>query len=182
MLGGVEEDVAVDEGNACLTNPDEAVQFVNSTRCDALAAAIGTSHGAYKFKGQQSLHFDVIEAIQKRIPGTPSLMHGQFERAEGGGDANQRSGGRLDSQRARRCRRRVLTRGEARVTKVKHRHRRPLGLDACPSGIFPGQATGVRISPSGKIFMDVTQNSSRTKTRSSARRGSSPQFVSSLAK
>ncbi len=76
MLGGVEEDIQVDEGNACLTNPEEAVEFVKQTGCDALAAAIGTSHGAYKFKGQQSLHFEVIEAIQNKIPGTPIVMHG----------------------------------------------------------------------------------------------------------
>src|SRR5882762_10261317 len=74
MLGGVEEDVAVDEGNACLTNPEEAVQFIKQTKCDSLAAAIGTSHGAYKFKGQQSLHFDVIEKIQQLIPGMPIVM------------------------------------------------------------------------------------------------------------
>ena len=76
MLGGVEEDIAVDEGNACLTNPEEAVEFVKLTGCDALAAAIGTSHGAYKFKGHQSLHFEVIEAIQAKLPGTPIVMHG----------------------------------------------------------------------------------------------------------
>ncbi len=76
MLGGVEEDISVDEGNACLTNPDEAVEFVTKSGCDSLAAAIGTSHGAYKFKGQQSLHFEVIEAIQKRLPGLPIVMHG----------------------------------------------------------------------------------------------------------
>lgn len=81
MLGGVEEDIAVDEGHACLTNPDEAVEFVKRTGCDSLAAAIGTSHGAYKFKGQQSLHFEVIEAIAKNVkdaglPPTPIVMHG----------------------------------------------------------------------------------------------------------
>ena len=76
MLGGVEEDIKVEEGNACLTNPEEAVQFVRETGCDSLAAAIGTSHGAYKFKGQQSLHFEVIEAIQHKLPGTPIVMHG----------------------------------------------------------------------------------------------------------
>ena len=76
QLGGVEEDIKVDEGNACLTNPEEAVEFVKRTGCDSLAAAIGTSHGAYKFKGQQSLHFHVIESIQKEIPGTPIVMHG----------------------------------------------------------------------------------------------------------
>ena len=76
QLGGVEEDIQVDEGHASLTNPDEAVEFVHQTGCDSLAAAIGTSHGAYKFKGQQSLHFNVIKAIQERIPGTPIVMHG----------------------------------------------------------------------------------------------------------
>src|SRR6185436_12191045 len=71
MLGGVEEDIQVDEGHACLTNPDEAVEFVKRSGCDSLAAAIGTSHGAYKFKGQQSLRFDVIEAISQKVPGMP---------------------------------------------------------------------------------------------------------------
>src|ERR1041384_1185000 len=76
MLGGVEEDIKVDEGHACLTNPEEAVEFVKQTGCDSLAAAIGTSHGAYKFRGKQGLHFDVIKEIQNRIPGTPIVMHG----------------------------------------------------------------------------------------------------------
>jgi fructose-bisphosphate aldolase, class II len=76
QLGGVEEDIKVDEGHASLTNPKEAVEFVKRTGCDSLAAAIGTSHGAYKFKGQQSLHFDVIEEIQQLIPGMPIVMHG----------------------------------------------------------------------------------------------------------
>ncbi len=49
---------------------------MSQTGCDALAAAIGTSHGAYKFKGQQSLHFEVIREIQQKIPGTPIVMHG----------------------------------------------------------------------------------------------------------
>src|SRR5690606_13541746 len=57
MLGGVEEDISVDEGNACLTDPAEAEEFVKLTGCDSLACAIGTSHGAFKFKGRQSLHF-----------------------------------------------------------------------------------------------------------------------------
>ena len=76
QLGGVEEDIKVDEGHASLTNPKEAVEFVQRTGCDSLAAAIGTSHGAYKFKGQQSLHFEVIEEIKELIPGLPIVMHG----------------------------------------------------------------------------------------------------------
>jgi fructose-bisphosphate aldolase class II len=76
MLGGVEEDIKVDEGHAMLTNPDEAKDFVQQTGCDSLACAIGTSHGAFKFKGRQSLHFDVLEKIKARLPGFPLVMHG----------------------------------------------------------------------------------------------------------
>jgi fructose-bisphosphate aldolase class II len=76
MLGGVEEDIHVEDGHATLTNPAEAVDFVQKTGCDSLACAIGTSHGAYKFKGRQSLHFDVLRGIQKLIPGFPLVMHG----------------------------------------------------------------------------------------------------------
>ncbi len=76
MLGGVEEDIKLDEKNAMLTDPDEAKRFVAQSGCDSLAVAIGTSHGAYKFKAQQSLHFERIEAIQKLLPGYPLVMHG----------------------------------------------------------------------------------------------------------
>jgi fructose-bisphosphate aldolase class II len=76
MLGGVEEDIKVDEKHAQLTDPDEAKAFVKDSGCDSLAVAIGTSHGAYKFKGQQSLHFERIEAIQKLLPGYQLVMHG----------------------------------------------------------------------------------------------------------
>jgi fructose-bisphosphate aldolase class II len=96
MLGGVEEDIKVDEGHACLTKPDEAVEFVKRTGCDSLAAAIGTSHGAYKFKGQQSLHFEVIEAIQKKIPGTPIVMHGSSSVPQEEVRRINAAGGKLD--------------------------------------------------------------------------------------
>jgi fructose-bisphosphate aldolase class II len=76
MLGGVEEDIQVSAEHACLTDPDQAVEFVERSGCDSLAVAIGTSHGAYKFKGSQALHFDRIEAISKKLPGFPLVMHG----------------------------------------------------------------------------------------------------------
>ena len=76
MLGGVEEDIKVEDGHATLTNPAEAEDFVKKTGCDSLACAIGTSHGAYKFKGRQSLHFNVLEGIKARLPGFPLVMHG----------------------------------------------------------------------------------------------------------
>jgi fructose-bisphosphate aldolase class II len=76
MLGGVEEDIAVDEKHAMLTDPDEAAEFVRLSGCDSLAVAIGTSHGAYKFKGRQGLHFERLAEIQGRLPGFPLVMHG----------------------------------------------------------------------------------------------------------
>lgn len=75
-LGGVEEDVRVDQKHAFLTDPDEAEEFVVRTGCDSLAVAIGTSHGAYKFKGKQGIHFDRLAEIQRRLPGFPLVMHG----------------------------------------------------------------------------------------------------------
>jgi fructose-bisphosphate aldolase class II len=75
-LGGVEEDIAVDEKHAMLTDADEAAEFVNLSGCDSLAVAIGTSHGAYKFQGRQGLHFDRLAEIQRRLPGFPLVMHG----------------------------------------------------------------------------------------------------------
>ena len=76
MLGGVEEDIKVEDGHATLTNPVEAQDFVKKTGCDSLACAIGTSHGAFKFKGKQSLHFDVLQKIKNLMPGFPLVMHG----------------------------------------------------------------------------------------------------------
>jgi fructose-bisphosphate aldolase class II len=76
QLGGVEEDISVDEDRAHLTDPDQAAEFIERTGCDSLACAIGTSHGAFKFSGSQSLHFEIIEGIRERVPGFPLVMHG----------------------------------------------------------------------------------------------------------
>jgi fructose-bisphosphate aldolase class II len=76
QLGGVEEHVKVSEADAKLTDPDQAKEFVTRSGCDSLACAIGTSHGAFKFSGTQGLHFEVLEALQKNLPGFPLVMHG----------------------------------------------------------------------------------------------------------
>ncbi|MBP8304038.1 MAG: class II fructose-1,6-bisphosphate aldolase [Phycisphaerae bacterium] len=77
QLGGIEEHVqGVDDVAAHLTDPDQAVEFVHKTGCDSLAVAVGTSHGAYKFKTEPKLAFDVIEKIQRLLPGYPLVMHG----------------------------------------------------------------------------------------------------------
>ncbi len=79
QLGGIEEDVvgvAADDIGKHLTDPEEAVEFVERTECDSLAVACGTSHGAYKFKTEPKLAFDVIEEIGRKLPGFPLVMHG----------------------------------------------------------------------------------------------------------
>jgi len=96
MLGGVEEHITVDEKHALLTDPDEARAFVEQTGCDSLAVAIGTSHGAYKFKGRQGLHFERIAEIQKRLPGFPLVMHGSSSVPREEVERINAAGGRLD--------------------------------------------------------------------------------------
>ena len=75
-LAGVEDEVNVSEKDAIYTNPKEAEEFVKRTGCDSLAIAIGTSHGAYKFKGDAKLRFDILKEIKTLIPDTPIVLHG----------------------------------------------------------------------------------------------------------
>ena len=87
-LAGIEDDVKVAAHEASYTRPEEVEEFVSKTGCDSLAIAIGTSHGAYKFKPEQCtrnekgilvpppLRFDVLEEVSKRLPGFPIVLHG----------------------------------------------------------------------------------------------------------
>ncbi|MEG0073790.1 MAG: class II fructose-1,6-bisphosphate aldolase [Clostridia bacterium] len=75
-LAGVEDDVNVESSDANYTSPDEAIEFVKQTGCDSLAIAIGTSHGAFKFKGEPKLRYDILEEISNRLPGYPIVLHG----------------------------------------------------------------------------------------------------------
>ena len=77
-LAGVEDEVNVSDEHACYTRPEEVQEFVERTGCDSLAIAIGTSHGAYKFKPgtDPKLRFDILEDIQGRLPGFPIVLHG----------------------------------------------------------------------------------------------------------
>ena len=75
-LAGVEDEVNVAAKDAIYTNPEEVAEFVQRTGVDSLAIAIGTSHGAYKFKGEPNLDFDRLERIEKMIPGFPIVLHG----------------------------------------------------------------------------------------------------------
>jgi len=73
-IEGVEEDVVAEK--TIYTDPDQAVEFVQRTGCDSLAIAIGTSHGAYKFKGEAKLDFERLEKLTKMLPGYPLVLHG----------------------------------------------------------------------------------------------------------
>ncbi len=75
-LAGVEDNVSVEEKDAIYTDPAQVKEFVEKTNCDSLAIAIGTSHGAYKFKGKANLDFDRLEKISKLVPGFPIVLHG----------------------------------------------------------------------------------------------------------
>ncbi|MDR1057886.1 MAG: class II fructose-1,6-bisphosphate aldolase [Coxiellaceae bacterium] len=75
-LAGVEDEVKVSNENAFYTDPNEAEEFVTKTKVDSLAIAIGTSHGAYKFKGEAKLRFDILEEIGHRLPEFPIVLHG----------------------------------------------------------------------------------------------------------
>ena len=77
QLGGIEEDVVgVDDVHKHLADPNQVVEFVERTGCDSLAVAIGTSHGAYKFKKEPKLAFDILQEIGDKLPGYPLVMHG----------------------------------------------------------------------------------------------------------
>ena len=76
QLAGIEDDVNVSESDAKYTDPDQAKEFVERTGCDSLAIAIGTSHGAYKFKGEAKLRMDILAKVKEKIPNTPIVLHG----------------------------------------------------------------------------------------------------------
>lgn len=75
-LAGIEDAVNVSAEDASYTRPEEVEEFVAKTGVDSLAIAIGTSHGAYKFAGEAQLRFDILEEIQKNLPGFPIVLHG----------------------------------------------------------------------------------------------------------
>ena len=75
-LAGVEDDVNVASDDARYTDPNQAYEFVQRTGCDSLAIAIGTSHGAYKFKGDAKLRFDILQKVKEKLPNTPIVLHG----------------------------------------------------------------------------------------------------------
>ncbi len=153
MLGGVEEDIKVEEGNACLTDPAEAEDFVKKTGCDSLACAIGTSHGAFKFKGRQSLHFDVLEKIKARLPGFPLVMHGSSSVPKEEVDRINAAGGKIKDSMGVDVNEYIpaATRG---VTKVNIDTDGRLVWTRVHREFFRDKPGDFDFRPPGKIFMD----------------------------
>src|ERR1700691_5511977 len=158
MLGGVEEDIKVDEGNACLTTPDEVEAFVSKSGCDSLAAAIGTSHGAYKFKGQQSLHFEVLEAIQQKLPGFPIVMHGSSSVPIDEVLRINKAGGTLDPTARGVNENEYLPAAKLGVTKVNIDTDGRLVWTRVHREFFRDKPGEFDFRPPGKIFMDEYAN------------------------
>ena len=158
MLGGVEEDIKVDEKHACLTNPTEAVEFVKQTGCDSLAAAIGTSHGAYKFKGQQSLHFEVIEEIQQKLPGMPIVMHGSSSVPISEVERINAAGGKLDPSARGVNEEEYLPAARLGVTKVNIDTDGRLVWTRVHREFFRDKPAEFDFRPPGKIFVQEYAN------------------------
>ena len=159
QLGGVEEDIKVDEGNASLTNPDEVVEFIERTGCDSLAAAIGTSHGAYKFKGQQSLHFNVIKAIREKIaaaglPPTPIVMHGSSSVPKSEVERINAAGGKLDPSACGVNEEEYLPAAKLGVTKINIDTDGRLVWTRVHREFFRDHPAEFDFRPPGKTFMD----------------------------
>lgn len=154
MLGGVEEDIVVDEGNACLTNPEEAKEFIERTGCDSLAAAIGTSHGAYKFSGQQSLHFEVIEGINQLVPGIPIVMHGSSSVPKDEVLRINAAGGKLDPSACGVNEDEYLPAARLGVTKVNIDTDGRLVWTRVHREFFRDKPSEFDFRPPGKIFIE----------------------------
>lgn len=163
MLGGVEEDIQVDEGHACLTNPEEAIEFIKQTKCDSLAAAIGTSHGAYKFKGQQSLHFEVIEGIRDNLkkaglPPTPIVMHGSSSVPKSEVERINAAGGKLDPSARGVNEEEYLPAAKLGVTKVNIDTDGRLVWTRVHREFFRDHPEQFDFRPPGKIFVEEYAN------------------------
>ena len=98
-LAGVEDDIKVSHEDSSYTQPDEVQEFVEKTGCDSLAIAIGTSHGAFKFKGEPKLRFDILDEVARRLPGFPIVLHGASSVVPEYVDMINKYGGKLDNAR-----------------------------------------------------------------------------------
>lgn len=98
-LAGVEDDIKVLSEDSSYTRPDDVEEFVTRTGCDSLAIAIGTSHGAFKFKGEPKLRFDILEEVSRRLPEFPIVLHGASSVVPEYVDMINRYGGKMEGAR-----------------------------------------------------------------------------------
>jgi fructose-bisphosphate aldolase class II len=150
QLGGVEEDVV---GSVCLTNPGEAAEFIEKSGCDSLAVAIGTSHGAYKFSGRQSLHLDRLAELHKAVPPDfPLVMHGSSSVPKEWVDRINNAGGKMKDT----CgvdENQYLPAAELGVCKVNIDTDGRLVWCAIHREAFRDDPANFDLRPPGKIFM-----------------------------
>jgi fructose-bisphosphate aldolase, class II len=97
VLSGIEDEKNVGSQGARYTDPDQAVEFVERTGCDSLAVAVGTSHGAYKFKGDAALHSDTLRRLQDLLPRFPLVLHGASSVPQDEVERINNAGGRLNA-------------------------------------------------------------------------------------
>jgi len=153
QLGGVEEDIQVDEKNANLTDPHEAQAFIEQSGCDSLAVAIGTSHGAYKFSGSQGLHFDRIKAIAELVPGFPLVMHGSSSVPQEEVRRINEAGGQLKEGAKGVDEEQYLPAAKLGVTKVNVDTDGRLVWTRVHREFFRDKPEEFDLRPAGKIFM-----------------------------
>ena len=152
-LGGVEEHVSVNEADAKLTDPDSVKEFVDKTGVDSLAVAIGTSHGAFKFSGSQSLHFDVLAEIQKRVPGFPLVMHGSSSVPQDEVERINAAGGKLLGAKGVDATQ-FLPAAKLGVTKINIDTDGRLVWTRVHREYFRDHPENFDLRPIGKVFMD----------------------------
>ncbi|HEY8391019.1 MAG TPA: class II fructose-1,6-bisphosphate aldolase [Clostridia bacterium] len=98
-LAGIEDDINVSEKDSAYTDPSQVEEFVTRTGVDSLAIAIGTSHGAFKFKGEPKLRFDILEEVSRRLPEFPIVLHGASSVLPEYVDIIQKNGGSMEGAR-----------------------------------------------------------------------------------
>lgn len=98
-LAGIEDEVNVDDKDSSYTRPEEVEEFVDRTGVDSLAIAIGTCHGAFKFRTAPKLRFDILEEVSRRIPGFPIVLHGSSSVPQQFVDTIEKYGGNIQGAR-----------------------------------------------------------------------------------
>ena len=150
QLKGVEEDTSSDEH--VYTRPEEVIDFVTKTGCDSLACAIGTSHGAFKFNGDQKLRFDILAEVQEKLPGFPLVMHGSSSVPPGEVSRINAAGGAIKGAKGVDATQ-FLQAAKLGVTKINIDTDGRLGWCRVHREFFRDQPAKFDLRDPGKVFM-----------------------------